>query len=461
MACTISMFVSAVLFFIDTFIAKEYASSILEVVSIACFAFFYYQAKYKGRFEKMLVPFLIVLMLIMNAAWFTGGGLNMTNAFVFFLILLLSLIITPYHFRPILLVVIFVNLVVFNALEFLYPAYSRPVIKNDNMLAINTIVMVLIFSIIAYIIVFFKNQYDKERDLVSKKNLELDAVNSEIETQNEELFQYQEEVMTQRDFIEEKNKMLEKQAMELEHANDQVKAANASLEKTVEQRTKELITINNDLDLLVYRSSHDFRRPLTTLMGLNEVARLTLVDDFSKELFAKVHNTALMMDKMLLKFFMLYNINHFRTSYEGSSLDEIIARIEKHLVARKRNISFTKEIKLESYGAHDERNNLIEIILENLFENSLIYNSKDSMVIKSNIYEEGGYLRIQHYDNGNGIPKSYQSQVFDMYFRGSTLSTGNGLGLYVVKRAADLLKATIRLDSQEGEFTKFDISFKI
>jgi signal transduction histidine kinase len=48
-----------------------------------------------------------------------------------------------------------------------------------------------------------------------------------------------------------------------------------------------------------------------------------------------------------------------------------------------------------------------------------------------------------------------------MYFRGSTLSTGNGLGLYVVKRAADLLKATIRLDSQEGEFTKFDISFKI
>jgi K+-sensing histidine kinase KdpD len=461
MACTISMFVSAVLFFIDTFIAKEYVSSVLEVVSMACFAFFYYQAKYKVRFEKMLIPFLIVLMLIMNAAWFTGGGLNMTNAFVYFLILLLSLIITPHHFRSILLVVIFINLVVFNALEFLYPVYSRPVIKNDNMLAINTIVMVLIFSIIAYITVFFKNQYDKERDLVRKKNLELDAVNSEIETQNKELVQYQEEVMTQRDFIEEKNKMLEKQAIELEHANDQVKAVNASLEKTVEKRTKELITINNDLDLLVYRSSHDFRRPLTTLMGLNEVARLTLVDDFSKELFAKVHNTAMMMDKMLLKFFMLYNINHFRTSNEGSSLDEIIARIEKHLVARKRNIFFTKEIKLESYRVHDERNNLIEIILENLFENSLIYNSKDRMVIKSNINEEGGSLHIQHYDNGNGIPNSYQSQVFDMYFRGSTLSTGNGLGLYVVKRAADLLKATIRLDSQEGEFTKFDISFKI
>jgi signal transduction histidine kinase len=455
------MFVSGVMFFLDTFIAKEYVSSVLEVVSFASFGFFYFQAKYKGHFEKMLIPFLIMLLLILNAAWFTGGGLNITNALIFFLILLLSLIVAPHDFRPVWLVFIFVNLAVFSALEFLYPVYSRPVIKNNSLLAINTIVMVLIFSISAYILVFVKNHYEKERDLVRKRNLELDTVNSEIETQNEELIQYQEEVMTQRDFIEEKNKMLEKQAIELEKANEQVKAVNASLEMMVEKRTKELITINNDLDLLVYRSSHDFRRPLTTLMGLNEVARLTLVDDFSKELFAKVHNTAIMMDKMLLKFFMLYNINHFRTSYAGGSLDEIIAKIEKNLVARKRNISFTKSIDLVTYAEIDERNSLLEIILENLFENSLIYNSKDRMVIDLSISEKEGYLHIQHYDNGNGIPKSYHTQVFDMYFRGSTLSTGNGLGLYVVRRAADLLKATIRLDSKEGVFTKFDISFKI
>jgi len=71
------------------------------------------------------------------------------------------------------------------------------------------------------------------------------------------------------------------------------------------------------------------------------------------------------------------------------------------------------------------------------------------------------YLYIHHFDNGNGIPGSYQEQVFDIYFRGSTLSTGNGLGLYVVKRAADILKANIKLDSKEGEFTRFEIAFKI
>jgi signal transduction histidine kinase len=409
----------------------------------------------------MLSPFIILMIINMNAAWFTGGGLNLTNAFILLLILLVTLIISPSNIRAIVLTVLFVNLIIFTALEFLYPSYSMPIIKNDQMLVVNTIVLVLVFCVTAYIIIFFKKQYDQERKLVQKKNLELDSVNSEIETQNEELIQYHEEVMAQRDSIEEQNKLLEKQAIELEKANAQVKAINASLEKTVEKRTKELISMNNDLDLLVYRSSHDFRRPLTTLMGLNEVARLTLVDEFSKELFKKVHNTAIKMDKMLLKFFMLYNINHYRTSYEGNSLEEIIDKIEKNLVARKKNISFTYSIDLKQYEEKDERNNLIEIILENLFENSLIYNSKDKMVIDLKIYEEDGLLHIRHYDNGNGIPEEYHSEVYDIYFRGSTLSTGNGLGLYVVKRAADLLEAKINLESKEGQFTRFDIAFRI
>jgi len=461
MVCALSMFVSSVILIIDTFIAKAYQSSIIGLVSLSVFIFFYYQVKYKKRFKEMLSPFIIFLLIIMNVAWFTGGGLNITNSFVFVLVLLITLIIAPHNIRSVILVFLFMNLVIVVTLEFLYPPYSMPVIKNDELLAVNAIVLVLVFSTTAYIIVFVKNQYESDRELVNKQNRELDSVNSEIETQNEELIQYHEEVMTQRDSIEQQNKMLEKQAIELEKANEKVKAVNASLEKTVEKRTRELITMNNDLDLLVYRSSHDFRRPLTTLMGLNEVARLTLMDDFSKELFDKVYNTAIMMDKMLLKFFMLYNINHYRTGYEGSALHEIIQELEQKLVSKKKNISFTKKIEVLTYPEKDERNSLIEIILENLFENSLIYNSKEKMVIELKIVERDNKLHIHHYDNGNGIPKSYQDKVFDMYFRGSTLSKGNGLGLYVVKRAADILKANIFLDSHEGEFTSFEIVFKI
>lgn len=461
MACAISMFVCIVLFIVDTFIAKEYISSALEVVSFIAFLIFYYQAKYKDRFQRLLIPFLVTLIVIMNAAWFTGGGLNITNSFVFFLILLLVVIITPKDSKPFFLVVLFVNLILFTSLEFLYPAYSWPVIKNDQMIVVNTIVLVVIFSIISYVLVFFKNKYDLERDTVKNQNVKLDASNTEIEAQNEELIQYQEEVMAQRDFIEEKNKKLEVQAIELEKANEQIQAINSSLEKTIAERTKNLLDLNNDLDLLVYRSSHDFRRPLTTLMGLNEIARLTIKDEVSQELFKKVNSTALNMDKMLLKFFMLYNINHFRTADEGNTIDEIIDKIDSNFISRKKNITFNKNVQLETYNEKDERNNLIEIILENLVENSLIYNGKDHMVIDLDIIEKNRKIYINQADNGNGIPSSYFEKIFDMYFRGSTLSTGNGLGLYVVKRAVILLKATMDLDSKEGEYTRFHIVFDI
>jgi len=461
MACVISMFVSFLLTLIDTFVAKEYDSSIVGLFSFFTFVFFYYQLKYKQRFEVLLTPFMVILQLIINLAWFTGGGLNITNSFIYLMILILMIIIAPAHNRPIFLVLIFVNLVVFTALEFLYPTYSDQIVKDDRLLVINSIVLFVIFSITAYVITFFKNHYDIERSTVQDQNMKLDESNTEIEAQNEELIQYHEEVMAQRDFIEEKNKKLETQAVELEKANQQIQEINASLEKTVNERTKKLMDLNNDLDLLVYRSSHDFRRPLTTLMGLNEIARLTIKDEVSQELFKKVNNTALNMDKMLLKFFMLYNINHFRTTYDGETLIEIIDKIERNFIARKDNVTFNKKVELETYNEIDERNSLIEIILENLIENSLIYNRKDKMKLDLAIIENDGHIYISQKDNGNGIPSSYFDKIFDMYFRGSTLSTGNGLGLYVVKRAVNLLNSSIELESTEGEYTNFNIKFKV
>jgi len=459
MACVISMFLSFLLFLVDTFVAKEYDSSIVGLFSLTTFIFYFYQVKYKKRFKVLLIPFIITLMILINLAWFTGGGLNITNAFIYMLILILTVIISPFQTRSFFIVLIFVNLVVFTTTEFLYPHYSDQILKDDRLLVINSIVIFVVFSIAAYVMVFFKNQYDLERKTVKKQNLKLDSSNSEIEAQNEELIQYQEEVMAQRDFIEDKNKKLEQQAIELEKANQQIQAINSSLEKTVEERTKKLLDLNNDLDLLVYRSSHDFRRPLTTLMGLNEIARLTIKDELSQELFNKVNMTAVNMDKMLLKFFMLYNINHFRNSYEGDTLNEILNKIENNFISRKRNIKFNRKIKLTTYNEKDERNSLIEIILENLIENSLIYNSKDQMIIELEIIEKDGKVTISQTDNGNGIPKSYYEKIFEMYFRGSTLSTGNGLGLYVVRRAAVLLNASIDLDSKEGKYSKFKIEF--
>ncbi len=461
MASGISAVVTFVMVVVDTFVSRTYISSLVGLVAFCIFGTFYYFGRFKGKSEVLVTPYLFITILMMNVAWFTGGGLNITNTFLFFLIMIMAVILPKRASRPIFIVIIFINLTIFTVLEFLVPAYSQLVTNDDELQVVNTIVLFVAFAIGAYVLVFFKNNYESECEKVTAHLKVLDEKNTEIGVQNEELILYQEEVMAQRDFIEEKNRILQEQAIELEIANNEIQRMNASLERIIDERTRKLKVLNSDLDLLMYRSSHDFRRPLTTLMGLHEIARLTVKEDISKELFAKVYVTALTMDKMLLKFFMLYNINHFRNLAAGISLEEIVSKIDKNLIARKKNIDFQSSVNVRSYNVNDERNNLIEIILENLVENSLIYNSKERIEVELSIRENNGSIHIIARDNGNGIPEGQLDKIFEIYFRGSTLSSGNGLGLYVVKRAVEALNANVKVESRLNEYTRFEVSFPV
>jgi signal transduction histidine kinase len=50
-------------------------------------------------------------------------------------------------------------------------------------------------------------------------------------------------------------------------------------------------------------------------------------------------------------------------------------------------------------------------------------------------------------------------KIFDMFYRGSERSKGNGLGLYLVRKAVQKLHGNIEVDSEEGKYACFVISF--
>ena len=57
--------------------------------------------------------------------------------------------------------------------------------------------------------------------------------------------------------------------------------------------------------------------------------------------------------------------------------------------------------------------------------------------------QSGDYVTIEIQDNGQGIAKELQDQIFDMYYRANERSKGNGLGLYIVKKAVEKLDGAI------------------
>jgi signal transduction histidine kinase len=80
-----------------------------------------------------------------------------------------------------------------------------------------------------------------------------------------------------------------------------------------------------------------------------------------------------------------------------------------------------------------------------------------------NIVEENGLLMITVSDQGIGILEEDQAKLFEAFQRGSNAASiaGTGLGLSIVKKAVELLKGSIRLQSRLNEGTIVEVQLPV
>lgn len=294
---------------------------------------------------------------------------------------------------------------------------------------------------------------------LAKLNREIQEKNEEVTTQSEELKETNEVLLRLNVEVNEQKEEIQAQSEELSESYQIIAKINDSLEERIEERTAQLKQAYKELDTFFYRSSHDFRRPLTTFMGLAEVAKITVKDGVALELFDKVNETARNLDKMLMKLQSISDVGVQESLYKQINiydafkleLDLFNSELLQKGVQTK--IEVEDNLHLQSYPA------LVKIILVNLIENAIAFRGFYEPIILLKAYQKENLLIIEVTDNGQGIEPELTSRVFDMYFRGSENSKGNGLGLYIVKKAADKLQAIVRLESEVGKTTTVTIAF--
>jgi signal transduction histidine kinase len=257
--------------------------------------------------------------------------------------------------------------------------------------------------------------------------------------------------------ITEQKEEIQSQSEELIDANHTIAEINKKLEGKIEERTQALSQAYKELDTFFYRSSHDFRRPLTTFLGLAEVAKVTVKDHNALELFEKVRDTAVNLDKMLVKLQSISDVGSQQLVYKEVFLKDIFDTVcdsfrdEIH----RKNIKAFTEIKLTdvfiSYPA------MVKIIIENLVENAISFSGIDKPYVKLKAVQTGDYLTLEIQDNGQGIGKEFLEHIFDMYYRANERSKGNGLGLYIVKKAVEKLDGSITVSSIPQVGTTFTV----
>lgn len=99
---------------------------------------------------------------------------------------------------------------------------------------------------------------------------------------------------------------------------------------------------------------------------------------------------------------------------------------------------------------------LLESILRNLIRNAIKYTPSGGYVLVC-CRHLGPQVRIEVHDTGVGIPGGARAKIFDAFRRLNSNVDGLGLGLYVVRRAADLLGHVIEVQSEVGRGSCFSV----
>jgi signal transduction histidine kinase len=274
-------------------------------------------------------------------------------------------------------------------------------------------------------------------------------------------YQYNKEIKTAHAEIVNQKEEIQDQAGELQKAYHIIAESHKELEAKVEERTTELREAYKELDTFFYRASHDFRRPLTTFLGLVEVANITVKDPSAIELFDKVRETATNLDKMLLKLQSISDLGSQQLQFREVEVPEIFNELLEAFRAQieEKNIrTFTSCVLPVAFNSYPA---MIHMIVENLVENSISFCRYEKAYIKLKAYQNEGRMYIEVEDNGDGIDQKYHAKIFEMYFRGSDRSKGNGLGLYIVKKAVEKLSGTVEFNSGVDKGTTFRVSFPL
>lgn len=314
---------------------------------------------------------------------------------------------------------------------------------------------------------YLRKQKNKLEKLVEVRTIELKRSNAEInnllkqvarqrdsiEDKNYELQQINDALGSQRDSLAEKSS-------QLETAQTRLKEINEDLETLVRERTQKLNDTVQELETFLYRASHDIRGPITSMLGLIEVTRLepnpekfyTVYNDF-------LHKTVLQLDRTLQKLLEKHIIEKNEAVYELLDKETVIKTLNTLL----KNISYYRpeclEVSIDDNITLMTDKILFSLLLGNLLENAFFFSADaNNKMVHLNIHANTENTIITVKDHGPGINPVLKDKIFDMFYRGSVLSSGNGLGLYLVKCALKKINGSIDLETKEGSYSSFSIT---
>lgn len=225
---------------------------------------------------------------------------------------------------------------------------------------------------------------------------------------------------------------------------------------------KKMQKVENSRQEFVSNVSHELKTPIASIkvladsLNMQENVPNEVYREFMQDIVAEIDRENQIINDLLALVKMDKAVAELNISQVN--VNDMLEMILKRLrpIAAKRNIELVFESFRPVTAECDEVK--INLAFTNLVENGIKYNVAGGWV-KVSLDADHKYFYVKVTDSGIGIPREYQDQIFERFYRvdkaRSRETGGTGLGLAITKNIILMHDGAIKVVSKEDEGSTF------
>lgn len=234
-------------------------------------------------------------------------------------------------------------------------------------------------------------------------------------------------------------------------------------EQAEAERLKELDEVKNKLFTNI---THEFRTPLTVMLGLTDEIERNPSRQLRKRL-GIIRSNGQNLLQLVNQLLDLARVDAGSLSLKLIQ-DDVIGFL-RILVDSLHSHALSRKVGLQFYSEEEELHmdfdpTQLQRIITNLLSNAFKFTPEyGKILVVAQVREEGQdrWLKLKVKDTGIGISEEKLPHIFDRFYQIDDSTTrqneGSGIGLALVHELVNLMKGKIEVDSKLGKGTSFDI----
>ena len=233
--------------------------------------------------------------------------------------------------------------------------------------------------------------------------------------------------------------------------------------KLAEKERQTTLELVNAKEQLFANISHEFRTPLTLILGPAKVIKNSSNDNNTQHNAHLIERNALRLLSMVDQLLQLAQIKAVKKESVATHNVAIICDFVFQtfvVIAKEKQITLTMPSIIDDSWWVSAQQNALETILYNLLTNAIKF-TQEKGSIELTVTEKDQWLEFKVTDSGCGIAEHNQSKIFDRFTRienDNYYVPGAGIGLALVQELVKLLGGKIKVNSRFNEGSSFIVS---